>query len=281
MRQMNISFSREPDYFAQSELDRLRVSMGFAGTNRAVFMITSSEPAEGKSFIAVNLWRDLARGGKRVCFVDADMRKSNLRVDYKLSPAEGEFLGLSHFLSGQAQLQDVIYQTDEKNAYIIPTVTSVNPSLLLEGDLFRNMLNALKERFDYLIVDTPPLGIVSDGQKIAGIADGVILVVRAHETKREMVKSSIARLESIGAPFLGVVLNRVDEERTKSYYSKSYYSKQYYTKGYTNSGEKTKKSSSSKKSSASKKSGQSKADLGGKSEMIRPSETGADDEQEI
>ena len=229
MRHMNMRFSREPDYFVQSELDRLRVSLGFTGAERTAFMICSSEPGEGKSYIAMNLWRDLARGGKRVCFVDADMRKSNLRVDFNLAPSEGEFLGLSHFLSGQAPLQDVIYETDEPNAYIIPTVTHINPSIMLDGDTFRNLLTALRGRFDYLIIDSPPLGIVSDGQRIAGMVDGTILAVRAHQTRREMVKSSIAKLENIGAPFLGVVLNRVDENRTKSYYSKAYYGNRYYS----------------------------------------------------
>lgn len=232
MKSIDLKFSKAPDYFVQTELDRLRANIGFSGTDKKVIMFTSCEPNEGKSFVSINIWRDLARAGKRVCFVDADMRKSTLRSTLHLSTGDEPFLGLSHFLSGQVELKEVVYSTPDPNAYLIPTVTMVNPSILLDNDRFANMLAALRRDFDYVIVDTPPVGIVSDGQVIASKCDGCILVVRAHSTRRAAVKNALTLIEKSGTALLGVVLNRVDNEVAGRYYKKNYYSKNYYGKGY-------------------------------------------------
>ncbi len=233
MAHITIGALPRPDYFVQSEIDRLRVNVGFAGADKKIIMVTSSEPNEGKSYISVNLWNELAKAGKNVCYVDADMRKSNLRTTLRLSTGSEEFLGLSHFLAGRAEVKDIIYSTDIDGAYIIPTVTLVNPSLLLEGKRFGNLLQSLRQSFDYVIVDTPPLEIVSDGQMIASKCDGCILVVRAHATGRGAVRGSLLHLQQVGCPLLGVVLNRLENKRIKGqYYKKGYYSKGYYTRAY-------------------------------------------------
>jgi len=227
MKQITIGNMPRPDYFVQSEIDRLRVNVGFAGADKKIIMITSSEPNEGKSFIAFNLWNELAKAGRRICFVDADMRKSNLRNTLRLKTEGEEFVGLSHYLAGYAEADDVIYAaTDRENGYIIPTATLINPSLLLEGGRFDLLLEQLRERFEYVIVDTPPLGLVSDGQMIASRCDGCILVVRAHGTSRDIVRSSLLQMEHVECPMLGIVLNRVDNKKRKGYYSNKYYSKQ-------------------------------------------------------
>ena len=230
MRHLHLSLQKEPDYFVQTELDKLRVSVGFLGAERKVLLFTSSEPNEGKSFISVNTWLDLAKAGKRVCFVDADMRKSNLRSTLKLIPQEGEFLGLSHLLSGQAKLSEVLYSTTQENAYMIPTTTLINPSLLLEDRMFEELMTVLRRDFDYIIVDTPPVGLLSDGLMVAKRCDGAVLVVRAHTTRRESALNVVRQLEQFNCPLMGVVLNRVDLEKSKNYYS-GYYSK-YYSSSY-------------------------------------------------
>ena len=238
MNQINIQNLPQPDYFVQAELDRLRVNVGFAGADKKVIMVTSTVPNEGKSYISQSLWLELAKAGNRVILVDADMRKSDLRNTLRLTTASGEKLvGLSHYLAGYTNIEDVIYETNLGQAYIIPTLTLVNPSLLLEGDRVDKLLSHLRENYDYVIVDTPPLGIVSDGQMFASKCDGCILVIRAHETSKSSVKNSIRQIESVNCPLLGVVLNRVEGTRARGYYSKSYYSKGYYSKYYTNSSE--------------------------------------------
>ena len=224
MKQIEIGNMPHPDYFVQSEIDRLRVNVSFFGTEKKVLMITSSGPNEGKSYISMNLWNELAKAGKRVCFVDADMRKSTLRTTFQVSTGSDEYIGLSHYLAGYVEAEDVIYTTEREEAFFIPTSTMINPSLLLEGDRFRDLIKLLRRRFDYVIVDTPPLGIVSDGQRIATMCDGVMLVVRAHVTSREAVRASIQQIQQVECPLLGIVLNRVEGKRTKGYYAKTYYS---------------------------------------------------------
>lgn len=227
MKQIGMKQLNAPDYFVQSELDRLRVSIGFSGAEKKLIMFTSSEPNEGKSYISLNIWADLAKSGKRVCFLDCDMRKSTLRSTLQLSTGTDEFKGLAHYLSGQAELTDVVYSTELANGYLIPTTTMVNPSFLLEEKRFDDMLTVLRREFDYVIIDTPPLGLVSDGQKIASKVDGCILVIRAHATPRSMVQGSLSQLEQANCPLLGTVLNRVDQDKEKGSYSSGYYSRRY------------------------------------------------------
>jgi len=244
MNKINIQSLPQPDYFVQSELDRLRVNVGFAGTDKRVIMVTSTVPNEGKSYITQNLWLELAKAGYRVCLVDADMRKSETRSSLRLATSSGEKLvGLSHYLAGYTNIEDVIYETNLGQAYIIPTLTLVNPSLLLEGERVDNLLSYLRENFDYVLVDTPPLGIVSDGQLFASKCDGCVLVVRAHETSKNSVKNSIRQVNAVNCPLIGIVLNRVESHRARGYYSKDYYSKGYskYYYYYTNSEDSTKK----------------------------------------
>ncbi len=227
MNKITIGNMPRPDYFVQSEIDRLRVNVGFAGADKKVIMVTSSVPNEGKSYISVNLWSELAKAGKSVCFLDADMRKSVLRTELNLSTDRESFAGLSHYLAGYLEVQDLIYATDRAGAYMIPTATLVNPSLLLESERFDTLLETLRRSFDYVIVDTPPMGIVSDGQFIAAKCDGCILVVRAHSTSRVDVKNSLQQLKTVDCPLLGVVLNRVENGKSKGYYSKTYYNTYY------------------------------------------------------
>ena len=225
MNRMIIGKMPEMDYFVQSAVDRLRVNIGFIGAEKKVLMFSSSEPSEGKSYISTNIWIELAKAGKRVCLVDADMRKSVLRGELNLRLEDkDEFLGLTHYLAG-TNLNDVIYSTNIANAFIIPTVTIDNPSLLLESDRFDRMLDVLRDHFDYVIIDTPPLRLISDGQLIAKKCDGCIFVVRAHSTSRSMVRECLNHLERAGCPLLGVVLNQVEASKGGRYYKKTYYKK--------------------------------------------------------
>ncbi len=243
MSQITFGNMPRPDYFVQSEIDRLRVNVGFAGAEKKIIMITSSEPNEGKSYVAFNLWNELVKAGKRACFIDADMRKSDLRNTLRFTTDRDEFVGLSHYLAGYVSAEDVIYTTDRKKGFFIPTATLVNPSLLLEGKRLNLLLETLRSQFDYVIVDTPPLGIVSDGQMIATKCDGCILVVRAHDTSKSVVRNSLLQLQKVECPLIGVVLNRVEDRRARGYY----YKHGYY---YTSSGKRSKKKSGSASSAS-------------------------------
>ena len=203
----------------EEAFNRLRVNFGFCGAGKKKVLIASSLPNEGKSFVSVNLWRMLAEVGNNVVLVDADLRKSVLRSRYRFS-SEKNFPGLSHYLSGQAGIKEVLYSTNISNGYIVPvSYTISNPSLLFHGDAFPALLDALAENFEYVLVDTPPLTNVADATQIASFCDGALLVVKSGETPRKLISASISQLKNANCELLGVVLNQTHPKDSR-YYSK-------------------------------------------------------------
>lgn len=236
MKEAKMSNFVDLPFSVEESLNQLRINLGFSGEDIRTIMITSSLPNEGKSFIAVNLWRMIAGVGSKVVLLDCDLRNSTLKDKYEFS-SDGEAKGIVHYLSGQAEFEDVIYKTNVPNGFVVPVMMNIaSPAILLEGRRFKMMLDACRQVFDYVIVDTPPLGSVADALNIAPLCDGSVLVVRSGETPRQMVKDSAAMLKRTGKPMLGVVLNRVEQNsKTIPYYKRYYrYGKYYnsYYKGY-------------------------------------------------
>ena len=235
-----VQFGNTPQlpYSVEEAINRLRINISFLGSDVRKIMIISSEPNEGKSFLALNLWNQMAEAGERAILVDADMRNSTLSSKYALKREdEKELKGTSHYLAGNATLDEVLVHTKYGYGDLIPNVENViNPSMLLEGEGFGQLLDALAKHYRYVFVDAPPLGLVSDGERIGNMCDGAILCVRSGITPKGVVKDSIRQLERSGCPLLGIVLNRVNE--TKSGYYKGKYGKygKYYD-GYYGKGE--------------------------------------------
>jgi capsular exopolysaccharide synthesis family protein len=158
--------------------------------------------------------------GLKTLLIDTDLRNSTMRTDYELSTHGIQMKDIAHFLAGQTGIQDVIYSTSIDNAYIIPVVNNLaNPSMLLEKKRFGQMIEACRNTFDYVIVDTPPLGAVADALTISTHCDGALLVVRAGETSRKVIQQSINMLKPTKIPLLGIALNRVkNAQRGNKYY---------------------------------------------------------------
>ena len=218
-----IGFNPEIPYAIEEAVNRLRINISFLGKDVRKIMIVSSEPNEGKSFIAFHLWSQIARAGEKVILVDADMRNSSFCSKYAMRREDGaELIGTSHYLSGDMELDDVLYHTEFGDGCIIPNVENiVNPSMLLENRKFGELLNRLSEQYRYVFVDAPPLGLVSDAERIGHLCDGAILCVRGGYTSKGAVRESVAQLERAGCPLLGIVLNRVEDTRS-GYYHKYY-----------------------------------------------------------
>ncbi len=205
----------------------MRTNLEFTGIENRVIAVTSCGPDEGKSTIAYNLGRTLASAGKATLHIDADMRKSILSNRHQIHGIEK---GLSHYLSGQADMKEVIYATNKKNFFMIPCgIFPVNPTELLGNGRLDKLLDGLKKTFDYIIIDTPPLGSVIDAAVIAKYCDGSILVLEANHTPKTMAKSVKEQLQAANSNIVGVVLNKVDTHRG-SYYGRKYGS--YYGKYY-------------------------------------------------
>lgn len=209
MNELNLVFSDLP-YAVEEAMNRLRINIKFCGKNTRKILLTSCMPNEGKSTVSTYLWKMLAEAGFPTVLVDVDLRKSVLMKRLQ-ADAEKETKGLNHYLSGLAEYDEVVYKTNIDNAYIVPcTQLLENPSPLLEDVRFRELLDKLAAEYRFVIVDTPPLGSVSDGALIASMCDGAVLVIRAGETPKAMIRQSMHEIEQSGCKLLGTVLNRAE-----------------------------------------------------------------------
>lgn len=217
-----------PGYAVAEALNTLCTNLSFAGENVKKIMITSCHASEGKSFLSMNIMRTMAKFGKTVVLVDADLRRSVINSRYKLQfPNPDCRWGLAHYLAGKVPEEDVIYRTNIEGAYMVPVGRDIsNPLPLLNSMRFERLLDDLAQRFDYVFVDVPPLGMVIDGAQIAKSCDGALIIVNYNAVRRQELIDVKEQLEQTGCPILGTVLNMVEYD---SYLSKKYYYKSYYS----------------------------------------------------
>ena len=216
-------------YQANEALNTLCTNLFFTGGDIKKIMVTSCHPQEGKSFVAMNLMRSLAGLGMKVVLVDADIRASAIQGVYgvQITTADGQaYPGLTRYLAGRCQADDIIGKTDIANAWMILSGRNVTNSLpLLSSPRLKNLLDALAKQFDVVLVDAPPVGTIIDAAKIAGACDGTLFVVQSGGTSHQELSAAIQQIEKTGCPILGSVLNKFDERQygDKYYYHKSYY----------------------------------------------------------
>ncbi|RGG63709.1 hypothetical protein DWW96_10375 [Eubacterium sp. AF17-7] len=225
MNKIKMDSIQELPYAVEESINRLRINVSFLGNEIKKIVVVSTLPNEGKSFVTMQMWKQMANAGIKSVLVDADMRNSVLVKKNDMERQDGkEMKGLVNYLAEDFSLDEVIYESPFENGYIIPNVENIiNPSMLLESDKFGNMLNELSKDYRYVFVDAPPLGLVSDAEKIGSMCDGAILVIRSGEITRAEVKNSIKQLERSGCKILGVVLNRATDLKNK-YSKQKYYS---------------------------------------------------------
>ena len=174
----------------------LRTNIQFLGKDIKVIALTSTSENEGKSTVSVNIAISLAELGYKTILVDADTRKSVMAGRFKFT---NKITGLTSYLSGVAAIEDVIYETDVENLNIIPAgKVPPSPTSLLQNKNFNIMIDVFKEYYDYIIIDTPPIG-------------GFITVVEVNKVKKKALERAKDQLEKAGSKFLGVILNKVEE----------------------------------------------------------------------
>ena len=200
------------DYKQSYQMDEaykaLRTNLQFCGADKKVIAFTSTTPNEGKSNGTFHLAASLAESGKSVLLVDADLRKSVLRGRVQV---DQEVMGLTHYLSKQAKLADVICATSLPKFHIIfAGIVPPNPAELLGSRLFKDMIRTVRDVYDYVIIDTPPIGLVIDGAVIADSCDGIVIVIEAGAISYRYVQETKAQLEMSSCPILGTILNKVD-----------------------------------------------------------------------
>lgn len=205
------------DYFTMEAYNVLRTNIQFSGQDVKVIALTSCGMNEGKTVLSLHIGRSLAELGKRVLVIDADMRKSVMAG--RNADAKGA-KGLSEVLIGQENLQDCIYKTQYTNLHVLFSGKyPPNPVELLNGKYFERILDAVRDVYDYIIIDTPPLGMVIDAAVISAKCDSAILVIGNTNVKYTQAQEVVSQLEKSGCNVLGVVLNNADNKR-KGYYKK-------------------------------------------------------------
>ncbi len=207
------------DYRTNEAYKTLRTNIQFCGDEVKILTLTSCTPNEGKSSVSFNLAVSFAETGKKVILIDADLRKSVLAGRYKAGAIEG---GLTHYLSGQKELSDILLYSGIENMDIIFAGTVVpNPTELLEHRRFGSMVKKLKKDYDYVLIDTPPLGYVIDSAVVAKVSDGAVLVIESNAISYRFARDVKLQLEKSSCRILGVILNKVAMEK-KGYYGKYY-----------------------------------------------------------
>lgn len=184
-------------------------------SNCRVIQFTSADPGDGKSTISTNVAASIAQSGKRVVIVDADFRRPRIHSIFGL---EKGAVGITSVIVGDAELDDAIQPTEMENLFCLPCgIRPPNPSELLTSPRFKELLEVLRERFDFVIVDTPPLLVVSDPSVVAAYVDTTVLAVRLKKNGRPGALRSAEILHSMGANLLGVVVNGVTESASYGY----------------------------------------------------------------
>lgn len=221
---INLDKIADLDFKTKEAYKTLRTNVQFCGENVKVVSLTSCVPNEGKSMVAFNLAVSMAELGKKVLFVDADLRKSVLIGRYKINKA---IKGLTQYLSGVEELDQVKYTTNVPCLdMILSGPVPPNSAELLDSEKFTELVERARNEYDYVIIDTPPIGQVIDPAIVAQKTDGVIFLVSQSNISYRYAQKQIEQLKKSGCRILGAVLNKVDPEGKSSYYG-GYYGKYY------------------------------------------------------
>ncbi len=236
MRKIEITRFPELDYVSAEGMNTLVTNLSYCGSGIRKIMITSRYAGEGKSYIAMNLMRTLAGLGRRVVVLDADLRASGIQAEYRLRSESEGHPGLSEYLAGHRTLDEVLYETNIPNAWIIPAGhRAPNPLQLLDTEKMKQLMEEMGEKFDIVLVDTPPAGLLVDAVALAKFCDGALLVVAYRKGRQREIGEVVETIKQTGCRVLGAVLNEVkfknlsnrryyyNSERYSNYYRKRYY----------------------------------------------------------
>ncbi|MDG7580584.1 capsular polysaccharide biosynthesis protein Cps4D [Streptococcus pneumoniae] len=193
---------------AEEYYNALCTNIQLSGDKLKVISVTSVNPGEGKTTTSINIAWSFARAGYKTLLIDGDTRNSVMLGIFK---SREKITGLTEFLSGTADLSHGLCDTNIENLFVVQSGTvSPNPTALLQSKNFNDMIETLRKYFDYIIIDTPPIGIVIDAAIITQKCDASILVTATGEANKRDIQKAKQQLKQTGKLFLGVVLNKLD-----------------------------------------------------------------------
>lgn len=226
----DLHIHREPKSLIAECMRAIRTNVLFMSPDKPFkrMLVTSSGPQEGKSTTTINLGIAMAQSGNRVLIIDTDMRRPRLHKAFGVSNE----VGVSSLVVGDSKLDDAVKTTEVPGLFVMPCgPIPPNPAELLHTQAFADLLAKLGERFDRILLDSPPVGAVADAVVLATLVDGVVMVLKAGKTNRDVAQRTVRALRDVKAPIYGAVLNDVDLERSKYgdyYYGYAY---RYYGEG--------------------------------------------------
>ena len=199
----------------------IRTGIEFSNLDKdlKIICITSSKKDEGKTTVLSNLGVSFAKLDKKVLLIDADLRNPSISKMFDTSNSQG----LMDILLGKRDIQDCIKKTKQENLYILTGGTiPPNPAEVLSSKKMSEFIESIKDEYDYIFIDSPPVGVVSDASIISAYSDGVIFVVGANEVDSNLAKIAKERLDSVKANIVGVILNKFKTNINSEYYNYSY-----------------------------------------------------------
>ncbi|MGL5820926.1 MAG: CpsD/CapB family tyrosine-protein kinase [Sarcina sp.] len=207
---------KEPKSIAAEAYRILRTNIEYSSYDKKIqtIVVTSSQPAEGKSTTAGNLGLAFSEYGKRTIIIDCDLRRPSIHKKMLISNEAG----LSEIILGIKKAEDCIQSFNGKIDVITAGKIPPNPSELLGSKRMLNFLKALKEIYDYIIIDAPPILAVTDAQILAANVDGVVLVVKYGKTKKDSVLEAKKQLDKVKANIIGSVITQVESGQDEYYY---------------------------------------------------------------
>jgi polysaccharide biosynthesis transport protein len=219
----DLHIHREPKSHIAECTRAVRTNLLFMSPDKPLkrMLVTSSGPQEGKSTTAINLAIAMAQSGQKVLIVDTDMRRPRLHKAFGV-PND---VGVSSLVVGEGKLEDAIKTTEVPGVYLLPCgPVPPNPAELLHTKAFAELLETLDGKFDRVLLDSPPVGAVADAVVLATQVAGVVIVLKAGATQRDVAKRTVRALTDVKAPILGAVLNDVNLERSRygDYYGYAY-----------------------------------------------------------
>ena len=194
----------------------LRTSLEYTSVDKKLktLVVTSSNPGEGKSTVSGNLAFVLAQGGKKVIIVDADLRKPTIHKKFRVANTAG----LTDCLIGKKKVNEVVNKIEDNVHIITAGQKTPNPAEMVSSKAMEDLIAALKDVYDYVIIDTPPVRNINDGVVLSAKVDGTILVVRAGVTKSVDIVKGYKELEKVKSNVVGTVLNAVENKKDSYYY---------------------------------------------------------------
>ena len=231
---VELVLEEQQNYFMREAFNTLRTNILFSGKDIKNIVITSCMAHEGKTTVSTEVAKSLAESGKRVLLIDADLRKSVMATRYTKTRG---LCGLSQLLSGQVEIDDAIYKTQIEGLHVIfAGPYPPNPTELVGSPAFKELLDAKRDEYDYILIDAAPLGLVIDAAVMASVCDGAVLVINSGTVKYRFAQEVKLQLQKSGCRILGVVLNKVSRKNSGKYYNGYYSTYGYGQDGHSNTG---------------------------------------------